>query len=84
MTHSTSLKSHKFILSSEKSTTSSIVPTTSSEFNFGANINQWKKYPEVDEFVSLFDLELNQNKKICKSNLPKKKKKYLFSGGCKT
>lgn len=62
MSHSTSLKSHKFFLSNEKANTTTTVPTTSSEFNFGANINQWKKYPEVDEFVSLFDLESNQNK----------------------
>jgi len=64
MSHSTSLKSHKFFLSSEKSSTSTIVSTTGSEFNFGANINQWKKYPEVDEFVSLFDLESKQNKNM--------------------
>ena len=64
MSHSTSLKSHKIFLSNDKPSTSTIVPTTSSEFNFGANINQWKKYPEVDEFVSLFDLESNQNKNM--------------------
>lgn len=51
MTHSSSLKSHKLFLSTEKPSTSSSVTCTSSEFNFGDNINQWKKYLEVDEFV---------------------------------
>lgn len=44
MTHSSSLKSHKLFNTVEK-------PATG-EFNFGDNINQWKKYLEVDEFVS--------------------------------
>jgi hypothetical protein len=43
---SSSLKSHKFFNTVDK------VPSTSTEFNFGDNINQWKKYLEVDEFVS--------------------------------
>lgn len=46
MSHSSSLKSHKLFFTSEKPTTSA-----NSEFNFGDNINQWKKYLEVDEFV---------------------------------
>lgn len=50
MTHSSSLKSHKLFNSThtDKAGTS----TSSSEFNFGDNINQWKKMLEVDEFVS--------------------------------
>lgn len=40
------MKSHKF-LNAEKAG-----PSSTGEFNFGDNINQWKKYLEVDEFVS--------------------------------
>lgn len=45
MTHSSSLKSHKLFNTVEKAG-----PSTG-EFNFGDNINQWRKYLEVDEFV---------------------------------
>lgn len=49
MTHSSSLKSHKLF----NTVDSKAGPSTSTgEFNFGDNINQWKKYLEVDEFVS--------------------------------
>lgn len=51
--HSSSLKSHKFFNSSDKSAGSS----STGEFNFGDNINQWKKYLEVDEFVSFFAMQ---------------------------
>ena len=52
MSHSSSLKSHKLFISAEKPSTSTTIPScNSSEFNFGDNINQWKKYLEVDEFV---------------------------------
>lgn len=50
--HSSSLKSHKFFNTVDKSGPS----TSTGEFNFCDNINQWKKYLEVDEFVSC-DLE---------------------------
>jgi hypothetical protein len=46
MTHSSSLKSNKFFTSEKAG--------TSGDFNFGENINQWKKYLEIDEFVSHF------------------------------
>lgn len=51
MTHSSSTKSHKLFLSSSEKPSTSTSATCSSEFNFGDNINQWKKYLEVDEFV---------------------------------
>lgn len=47
MSHSSSMKSHKFFNTVDKTT-----PSSAGEFNFGDNINQWKKYLEVDEFVS--------------------------------
>lgn len=50
MSHSSSLKSHKFINTVDKNNPGP--STTSGEFNFGDNINQWKKFLEVDEFVS--------------------------------
>lgn len=46
LSHSSSLKSHKLFNAVEKAGSSS-----TGEFNFGDNINQWKKYLEVDEFV---------------------------------
>jgi hypothetical protein len=54
MSHSSSLKSHKIFLANDKPATSTPAIHSSSEFNFGDNVNQWKKYLEVDEFVSVF------------------------------
>lgn len=53
MSHSASLKSHKLLLSNENkpSTSSAQANSNNSDFNLGDNINQWKKYLEVDEFV---------------------------------
>ena len=44
--HSSSLKSHKLFNTVDKT-----APSSSGEFNFGDNINLWRKYQEVDEFV---------------------------------
>jgi hypothetical protein len=54
MRHSSSLSnkySSKFLTSSEKAAAASNA-SASGDFNFGENINQWKKYLEIDEFVS--------------------------------
>jgi hypothetical protein len=55
MTHSASLKSHK--LNPEHQVQASGRPSSSApapdSWNFAENINQWKKYLEIDEFVSL-------------------------------
>lgn len=48
MQMSTSLKSHKIFNTVERAGQSS----STGEFNFCDNINTWKKYLEVDEFVS--------------------------------
>lgn len=50
MSHSSSLKSNKFFNTADKA-----AGNTSGDFNFGENINQWKKYLEIDEFVSQHD-----------------------------
>lgn len=44
--HSSSLKSHKLFNTVDKT-----APSSSGEFNFGDNINLWRKFLEVDEFV---------------------------------
>lgn len=53
MTHSSSLKSHKFLTQENQKAGTSVAAHSTGDFNFGDNINQWKKYHEVDEFVSI-------------------------------